>query len=126
MVLVLGTIVTGSGPHAGDVTAKRNGLDPELVTQLHADSVFLLVGLTIALVVTLTAVRAPAQVRRAARLAAGRRAGAKGVIGYVQYFTKLPTGLVELHLVGATTIVLATTWLVLSLRDRGPLSAARP
>ena len=122
VVLVLGTIVTGSGPHAGDATAKRNGLDPELVTQLHADSVFLLVGLTIALVVTLAAVRAPARVRRAAGWLLAAEL-AQGVIGYVQYFTKLPSGLVELHLIGATTIAAATTWLVLSLRDRGPLAS---
>jgi cytochrome c oxidase assembly protein subunit 15 len=119
-VLVLGTIVTGSGPHAGDATAKRNGLDPVLVTQLHADAVFLLVGLTVALVVTLAAVRAPRQVRRAAGWLLLAEL-AQGVIGYVQYFTKLPSGLVELHLIGATTITAATTWLVLSLRDRGPL-----
>lgn len=123
VVLVLGTVVTGSGPHAGDETAKRTGLDPVLVTQLHADSVFLLVGLTVALVVTLSAVRAPATVSRAARWLLVAELS-QGVIGYVQYFTKLPTGLVELHLVGATTIVVAASWLVLSLRDRGPAPVA--
>ncbi|MDO9496314.1 MAG: COX15/CtaA family protein, partial [Nocardioides sp.] len=46
-VLYLGTVVTGSGPHAGDAKAPRNGLDPLQVSQLHADSVFLFLGLTI-------------------------------------------------------------------------------
>jgi cytochrome c oxidase assembly protein subunit 15 len=123
VVLVLGTIVTGSGPHAGDVTAKRNGLDPVLVTQLHADSVFLLVGLTVALVVTFAAVRAPAQVSLAVRWLLGIEL-AQGVVGYVQYFTKLPSGLVEVHLIGATTIAAGTAWLVYSLRDRGELASA--
>ena len=51
VVLALGTVVTGSGPHAGDVNAPRNGLDPLQLSQLHADFVFLLVGLTVALVI---------------------------------------------------------------------------
>ena len=118
VVLVLGTVVTGSGPHAGDVTAKRNGLDPVLVTQLHADSVMLLVGLTVALVVTFAAVRAPAQVNRAVRWLLAVEL-AQGVVGYVQYFTKLPSGLVEVHLIGATTTAATAAWLAYSLRDRG-------
>ncbi len=117
VVLVLGTVVTGSGPHAGDETAKRNGLDPVLVTQLHADSVFLLVGLTVALVVTFAAMRAPAPVNRAVRLLLAVELS-QGVVGYLQYFTGLPTGLVEVHLIGATAIAAATTWLALSLRVR--------
>ena len=44
-VLVVGTVVTGSGPHSGDPKAGRTGFDPALVSQLHADVVFLLVGL---------------------------------------------------------------------------------
>jgi cytochrome c oxidase assembly protein subunit 15 len=120
VVLVLGTVVTGSGPHAGDVTAKRNGLDPMLVTQLHADAVMLLVGLTVALVVVFRAVRAPEGVNTAVRRLLAVEL-AQGVVGYVQYFTKLPSGLVEVHLVGATATAALTAWLVYSLRDKGPL-----
>ena len=125
VVLVLGTVVTGSGPHAGDATAKRNGLDPVLVTQLHADAVFLLVGLTVALVVTFAAVRAPVPVNRAVRWLLGIEL-AQGVVGYVQYFSKLPSGLVEVHLIGATATAAAAAWLVLALRDRGPLAEPAP
>ncbi|MDX6318444.1 MAG: heme a synthase, partial [Nocardioidaceae bacterium] len=46
-VLYVGTVVTGSGPHAGDQHAPRTGLPPGAVSQLHADLVFLLVGLTV-------------------------------------------------------------------------------
>ena len=120
LVLVLGTVVTGSGPHAGDVTAKRNGLDPVLITQLHADAVMLLVGLTIALVVVFRAVRAPEGVNTAIRRLLAVEL-AQGVVGYVQYFTQLPAGLVEVHLVGATATAALTAWLVYSLRDKGPL-----
>ena len=47
---MVGTVVTGSGPHSGDKAAARTGFDPATVSQLHADVVFLLLGLTIAAV----------------------------------------------------------------------------
>ena len=58
-MLYLGTVVTGSGPHAGDEDAVRNGLDPLQVSQLHADVVFLFLGLSLGLYF---AVRAPSAV----------------------------------------------------------------
>jgi cytochrome c oxidase assembly protein subunit 15 len=47
-VVVVGVVVTGSGPHSGDEKAVRTGLDPEMISQLHVDVVFLLLGLTVA------------------------------------------------------------------------------
>ena len=41
----------GRAPHAGDLDSPRNGLDPEPLSQLHADLVFLLVGLTVGLLI---------------------------------------------------------------------------
>ena len=52
-MLYLGTVVTGSGPHAGDLKAPRNGLDPQQLSQLHADLVFVFVGLTLGLLIAL-------------------------------------------------------------------------
>jgi cytochrome c oxidase assembly protein subunit 15 len=118
-VLVVGTVVTGSGPHSGDPEAGRTGLDPALVSQLHADLVFLLVGLTVALLVALHATDSPGRVRRAARdlLVV---LGLQGVVGYVQYFTHLPALLVLLHMAGAVLITAFTARLVWSVR--GPAS----
>ena len=65
MVLYLGTVVTGSGPHAGDVDSPRNGLDPLQVSQLHADAVFLFVGLTIGLLFAVHAIGRPGRLRTA-------------------------------------------------------------
>jgi cytochrome c oxidase assembly protein subunit 15 len=118
-VLVLGTVVTGSGPHSGDPAAGRTGLDPELVSQLHADVVFLLIGLTVALLVALHATDSPDRVRRAARDLLIVEL-AQGVIGYVQYFTDLPIALVLLHMLGAVLITAFTARLVWSVR--GPAS----
>jgi cytochrome c oxidase assembly protein subunit 15 len=117
LVFYAGTVVTGSGPHAGDATAPRTGLDPAAVSQLHADLVFLLVGLTIGCYLALRAIQAP----RAAMAAASSLLGlevAQGTVGLVQYATDLPIVLVGLHLVGAALVSAAVTWLLLSVRLR--------
>jgi heme a synthase len=118
-VLVLGTVVTGSGPHSGDPGAGRTGFDPELVSQLHADSVFLLLGLTIALLVALHATDSPGRLKRAARDLLVVQL-AQGVVGYVQYFTDLPIALVLLHMLGAVLVTAFTARLLWSVR--GPAS----
>jgi heme a synthase len=105
-VLVVGTVVTGSGPHAGDAHARRTGLDPQEVSQLHADLVFLLIGLSVALWFALRAVDAPPAARRAAAWLIGVEA-AQGVIGFVQYFTHLPVLAVGLHMLGACVVWIA-------------------
>jgi cytochrome c oxidase assembly protein subunit 15 len=122
-VLVLGTVTTGTGPHAGDSTkhVPRFGLPLERVTQLHADAALLLTGLVVA---TLFAVRltdtSTVVRRRAGWLAAA--VGVQVVIGYVQYFTDLPPSVVGLHVAGATALWCAAVWLALATTDRsGPV-----
>jgi cytochrome c oxidase assembly protein subunit 15 len=116
-VLYVGTVVTGSGPHAGDAEAQRNGLDPRSVTQLHTDLVFLLLGLTIAAVLVLRVTGAPPAARRAAVVLLVVEL-LQGVVGFVQYFTGLPVPLVTLHLAGAALIAAAMTWLLVALQQR--------
>jgi cytochrome c oxidase assembly protein subunit 15 len=116
VVLVLGTVVTGAGPHSGDANAAdRMAFDPEAVSQLHADVVFLLVGLTVALLVALHAVDSPARLRSAARDLLVVQL-AQGLVGFVQYFTDLPILLVLLHMLGAVVITAFTARLVWSVR----------
>ncbi|MFL6131030.1 MAG: COX15/CtaA family protein [Mycobacteriales bacterium] len=112
-VLVLGTVVTGSGPHAGDEAAARTGFDPATVSQLHADAVMLLVGLTVAVVLWLRAAGAPAEARRAGAILLGAEL-AQGLVGFVQYFTGLPVVLVGIHLLGACLVWIAAVRLVLA------------
>jgi heme a synthase len=116
-VVVVGTVVTGSGPHAGDVNARRFGLDPQTVSWLHADLVFLFLGLVIAMIVTLRVVDAPTRARRRA-LTVLFVALAQGTVGYVQYFTGLPALVVAVHLLGASLIIVTVVRLHLSLRTR--------
>ncbi|MGN9807541.1 COX15/CtaA family protein [Micromonospora sp. L32] len=117
-VLVVGTWVTGSGPHAGDGGAARNGLDPEQISQVHADAVFLLLGLSVALVFAFRAVGATGPARAAVVLVAVELG--QGVIGFVQYFTDLPALLVGAHMLGSCLVLLATLSVLWSTRERRP------
>ena len=100
-VLAVGVVVTGSGPHAGDAKAVRTGLDPEMISQLHVDVVFLMVGLTVAYAIVARSTRRVALVLLGILLA-------QGLIGFVQYFTGLPVILVGAHLAGACAVWVAT------------------
>ncbi|EWT06347.1 cytochrome oxidase assembly protein [Intrasporangium chromatireducens Q5-1] len=117
VVLVLGTVVTGSGPHSGDaVTPARTGFDPRFVSWMHADAVMFFCGLVIA---SLVAVRLTAKDGRANRAwnVVLLVTVLQGVIGYVQYFTALPEVLVLAHMFGATALVVALAYGVLDLRS---------
>jgi cytochrome c oxidase assembly protein subunit 15 len=126
VVLVLGTVTTGTGPHAGDGTRHISRLPfaLERVTQLHADAALLLTGLVVA---TLFAVRltdtTDAVRRRSLWLAAAVLL--QVAIGYTQYFLDLPPGVVELHVAGATLLWAATLWLQLGF-TAAPSSPAAP
>jgi cytochrome c oxidase assembly protein subunit 15 len=124
VVLYLGTVVTGSGPHAGDVDAPRNGLDPLQVSQLHADVVFLFVGLTLGLLFAVHATGASVAARQAVVVLLGIEV-CQGAIGFVQYFTDLPIVLVGFHMLGAALISAAMTWVVLAVREPRALDHRR-
>ncbi len=115
-VLYIGTVVTGSGPHAGDAKAPRNGLDPLELSQLHADVVMLFIGLTIGLLVMTYATNATDAARSAAKVLLVVEL-AQGAIGFVQYFTGVPVILVGFHMFGAALVSAAMTWMVLETRE---------
>jgi heme a synthase len=118
-VLIAGTIVTGSGPHAGDAEVARNGLDPRMIAQVHADLVFLLLGLVVAALLAFRAVDArPAVVRTAWLLGIVL---AQGLVGFVQYATNLPIVLVAAHMAGACAVWLATLSVLYATRTRAAL-----
>jgi heme a synthase len=124
VMLAAGTVVTGTGPLAGHADTPRYALPLEGVTQLHADIGWLLAGLAVALVLGLRLSGAPPRAVRAGwvMLAA---LGSQGVIGYVQYFTHLPAGLVWVHVTGSVLVWIAVLRLFLTVRGRAPVNTAR-
>jgi heme a synthase len=124
LMLAAGTVVTGSGPLAGDAGVPRYGLPLEGVTQLHADIGWLLAGLSIALVLGLRLSGAPRRAVRAGWIMLAAL-GSQGVIGYIQYFSHLPAGLVWVHVTGSVLVWIAVLRLFFVLRERDPVNTAR-
>ncbi|GGV46942.1 cytochrome b561 [Streptomyces spectabilis] len=123
LLIAVGTVVTGAGPHAGDssdvprMNVGAIGLDWEGVSKLHAVLAWIVVTLAFALWFVLKAVDAPA-----GPLARTRDLFlvllAQGAIGYVQYFTDLPEVLVAAHMLGSCAVWIAVLRVLLSLRER--------
>ena len=109
LVILMGTVVTGSGPHAGDSTSERFNLDSKMMAWLHADLVIALIGTTIALLIAIRLGESE-QVKEEW----GGRVRlflivclAQGLIGYVQYFTGLPEVIVAFHIIGSILVWLS-------------------
>ena len=114
IVMILGTVVTGSGPHAGDAQAERFTFDIRTVAILHADFVIFLFGITISFFVAVgTSSQTKIKLRTFTIIAL-----AQGIIGYVQYFLGVPALIVGLHLLGAAVLWISAWRVFLSSRIR--------
>ncbi len=100
IVIALGTLVTGSGPHAGDEKAPRFDFDIQTIAWIHADAVIALLGLTLAYYF----LPGLSSLSRRRVIIFALIALAQGVIGYIQYFTGIPELLVAAHLLGAVLV----------------------
>ncbi len=124
VIVVMGTVVTGSGPHAGDAGSVRLDLDPRLVSWLHADIVLLFIGMLVGMLALLYVDSSSPAARNRAWWLVGF-AVLQGAIGYLQYFTGLPWVLVTFHLLGACLVWVGVWRLRLSLTQRGNVLDAR-
>ena len=116
VVIVIGTLVTGSGPHAGDLDAPRLNLDERAISWLHADAVIALLGVSLALLV-LSEI-SPETKRRVKLFFAVTLV--QGLIGYLQYVLGLPELLVIVHVLGSTLVWIASwrIWLSITTAER--------
>lgn len=112
VVIVFGTIVTGSGPHAGDSTSPRFALDFRTVAWLHADLVIVLFGVSLAYLILSTTPPATKRLLKYFFLISLLQ----GALGYIQYFLKSPENLVALHILGSTLVWISAwkVWLCVS------------
>lgn len=124
VVLYLGTVVTGAGPHAGDTESPRNGLDPATVSQVHAISVYVLVSLTVGLLVV--AVRGGHRWLATVTGLVLLIEVLQGLLGWVQYALDLPVGLVALHMLGAALLAAGLARIALAVVPHHVDHEARP
>jgi heme a synthase len=111
VVIVIGTLVTGSGPHAGDLDAPRLKLDERAITWLHADAVIALLGVSLALLVLS---EISPETKRRVKIFFGITL-LQGLIGYIQYVLGLPELLVIIHVLGSTLVWIASWRIWLSI-----------
>jgi cytochrome c oxidase assembly protein subunit 15 len=111
VVIVIGTLVTGSGPHAGDLDAPRLKLDERAITWLHADAVIALLGVSLALLVLS---EISPETKRRVKIFFGVTL-LQGLIGYIQYVLGLPELLVIIHVLGSTLVWIASWKIWLSI-----------
>lgn len=126
LVLALGVVVTGAGPHSGDEeVGYRFAIDPYTMARVHSLSVWLFVATLVALLARLWPGRAAATARpwRAGLVLLGVTL-AQGLIGYVQLLTGLPVLVVLAHMLGAALLTVAVVLFLGSLRVRSGADAA--
>jgi cytochrome c oxidase assembly protein subunit 15 len=112
-VLIAGTIVTGSGPHAGDENSKRFGFDTQIVSWIHAD---LVIALIVLVFITYLIAKQDSKTILPRLELFILSIVIQGVIGYVQYFTGLPELIVGFHLLGST-LVWISAWSLFKVMD---------
>jgi cytochrome c oxidase assembly protein subunit 15 len=129
VVVAAGTAATGAGPLAGNSqgqeVAKRIPIAFRDLAELHAVLAMLLVGMTVGLVVGLHVADIPERVRRAGRVFLLTMV-AQAAVGYTQYFTHLPALLVEVHILGATVLVIGAVQCFLASTYHAPEAVPTP
>ena len=104
LAIVLGTLVTGAGPHAGDENAIRLTIDLRSITRVHSASVLLCVAATL-IFVTQIRKNSSEWMRLKARLEIFLLvAVTQGGVGYLQYFSDVPAQLVAVHVALAVAV----------------------
>ncbi|MFD3323694.1 heme A synthase [Streptomyces sp. NPDC058701] len=118
VLIAAGTVVTGSGPHAGDSSEiERMPFDWAATAHVHAVAAWAVCALAVAMWLVLRVVDAPSDTRARARDLLVVLL-AQGAIGYVQFLTQLPEVLVAAHMLGSCLVWIAVLRVALSLRER--------
>lgn len=107
LAIVTGTVVTGSGPHAGDENAVRIGLAINTVVKIHSSAVIILLGLTVILFLYASKRRQIWSILASDLERFLAVALVQGLIGYVQYFSGIPVLLVAVHVAVSVAVWLS-------------------
>jgi cytochrome c oxidase assembly protein subunit 15 len=105
---MLGVVVTGAGPHAGDADAPRNDLDWDLFSHIHAVPAYLITAGTLLAVYLVVRHKIGGPFRTASFLLLAVTL-LQAVIGFTQYYNGIPALLVGAHMLGAALLMSAST-----------------
>ena len=108
VAVMLGVVVTGAGPHAGDANAPRNDLDWDLFSHIHAVPAYLVTAGTVVALVLVFKRRIAGPFRTAVLMLLGVTI-LQAIIGFTQYYNGIPALLVAAHMLGAALLMAAST-----------------
>nr|WP_254455314.1 COX15/CtaA family protein [Paenarthrobacter ureafaciens] len=108
IAVMLGVVVTGAGPHAGDADAPRNDLDWDLFSHIHAIPAYVITAGSLFAVYLVFRYKISGPFRTAAFLMLAVTA-LQAVIGFTQYYNGIPALLVGAHMLGAALLMSAST-----------------
>lgn len=120
VLTIVGTFVTGAGPHAGGVGAKRVPIAFRDITEAHSTLALFLIGVTLASQFAFHHAKAPETVLRRGRLFLEIMV-VQGALGYLQYFLHDAALVVEFHLAGVTSLWICGLAFYLSLHEHPAL-----
>ncbi|MEI9907302.1 MAG: COX15/CtaA family protein [Actinomycetota bacterium] len=114
LVIIFGTVVTGSGPNAGDASAPRFHIHIHTITRIHAAFSIVLLALTVALFLM-----SPSKsiLRRRIAIFLALLVG-QGAIGFIQFNQGFPELLVGTHLFGVTLVWISVWRIHLAVSER--------
>ena len=121
VTVIVGVVVTGAGPHAGDASTPRNGLDLETWQHYHSWPAYVMTAL-----VLLSLILAWRSVpRNKLSNPAVKSLGIllivsilQGVLGVIQANMGVPALLAGVHMLGASLIISLLTFQLLALRSK--------
>lgn len=132
VLVILGVIVTGAGPHSGDDTAPyRWAMDTVMITRVHALSAWLFTAIALIglfLVIRHRRTHPSPAANTAVKVWSGIIAVTilEGIVGYVQHATNLPELLVLIHMLLAALLVMTVAWGAGSLHPRVEADVREP
>jgi cytochrome c oxidase assembly protein subunit 15 len=122
-LVMAGTLVTAAGPHAGDIHTPRLDLPIPALVELHADFLFVFLGMLAALFFAMRITGGTRKLWRRHWILVGLIL-AQGALGITQYELGVPDVLVSFHVLGAAVSIAAMAALWAASRERGPLPSA--
>ncbi|GAB3045216.1 COX15/CtaA family protein [Parafrigoribacterium mesophilum] len=125
VTIVVGIVTTGSGPHAGDATAPRNGLDPAVLEHLHSYPAYAMLALSLVVLYVAWRERGESVAFRFAVLLLGIEL-VQILVGIVQVRLAVPAILVGVHMILACLLAIAVTAMVLSLTTSAVPTGSAP
>jgi cytochrome c oxidase assembly protein subunit 15 len=104
LAVLTGTVVTGSGPHAGDEDAIRLGFGVTRVVRIHSATVWLAMFSSLGLAILIRRRRDLADILQRSLSRYLLILVVQGGIGYTQYFLGVPVILVALHVATSVAV----------------------